>query len=715
MPARLLDRSRRRRLAWAPLLALLLAFPASSTAAERIWVSPRGSDANAGTKAAPLATVRAAQDAVRKSLRLRPDGSVTVILRGGTYRLEHPLKLTAQDSARGRHMVVYRAYRDERPVISGAVRVPGSAWSRVDAETDVWRAKVGKAVTRELYVDGERATRAATSEYPAGFRPSWNGGGAGSGIAYLPSVEPGGLNPSAWGNPAEWTNPGDVEAVILTQWKTMTVPVSSVTPASGSTPGLLQMAEPAWQNANVFRTPNGEPGPWSFWQVTRFENALEFLDSPGEWYLDETSGWLYYKPQPWQNIRAADVELPVLEALVRGRGTAEKPIRNVEFRGLTFSYATWLQPSGDNGYVSDQGGFHLVGEGHEPNTIGHDPGNAATPGNVSVRFGRNVRFQGNRFEHLGAVGLALGTGSRHTLVRRNTFTDVGSSALTLSGIAAADHNPGPQAQRSVGNTVAANLISRVGWGYPDAPGIFVGFSSGTQVVRNTIEDVPWSGIAIGWGWGLLDPGGFPGLPGATAHQWGQWEAPTPNRNGLVAENTIREFLGLLWDGGAIYTTGAQGTSMENGLRIEANVAYGKRPKAGGNTFYTDGGSRYITIRGNASYDNPIGKTDFGPPPRPGDPLPYPAGLSDLDGAAYGSDSGGCVTYGDIAFIGNSWLQPPMKPEMELSNIAYALLTDGKLIPYSPEGFFDVCPCSSDGVSYPTNLSYSGNTVHPAEP
>src|SRR5680860_1809130 len=90
--------------------------------------------------------------------------------------------------------------------------------------------------------------------------------------------------------------------------------------------------------------------------------------------------------------------------------------------------------------------------------------------------------------------------------------------------------------------------------------------------------------------------------------------------------------------------------MENGLRVEANVAYGKRPKAGGNTFYTDGGSRYITVRGNVSYDNPIGETDFGPPPRSGDPLPYSKGPSEVDGLAYGSDSGGCVTYGDIAYI-----------------------------------------------------------------
>lgn len=715
MPVRSSILSRRPLAAWLPLLALLIAFPASAGAGVRIWVSPRGSDADPGTRAAPLASLPSAQRAARKSLHLHPKLGVSVILRGGTYRLERPLKLTAADSGPSGAMVSYRAYEGEQPVISGAVRVPGTAWKRFDKGANIWRVRVGDVSTRELYVDGERETRAATGEYPAGFRPSWNGGGPGSGIEYLPTSAPGGLNPAGWGDPTEWSNPGDVEAVILTQWKTMTVPVSSIVPASGSTPGLLKMVEPAWKNANVFRGADGQPGIWSFWQVTRFENALQFLDSPGEWYLDEAHGWLYYEPQPWQNLRGADVELPLLQALVRGKASAKAPIRNLEFRGLTFTGATWLQPSGANGYVSDQAGFHLVGAGHEPNTIGHDPNDAATPGNVSVSFGRNVRFVGNRFVHLGAVGLALGTGSRHDLVRGNTFTDVGSSALQLSGITAADHNPTNPAQHSLGNTIAGNLVSEVGWGYPDAPGIFVGFSSGTKVVRNTVENVPWSGIAIGWGWGLLDPGGFPGLPHAGARMWGQWETPTPNRNGLVAENTIRDFLGLLWDGGAIYTTGAQGTSMENGLRIEANVAHGKRPAAGGNTFYTDGGSRYITLRGNLSYDNPIGKTYLGPPPRPGDPLPYPKEPSEGDGLGYGSDFGGCVTYGDIAYIGNSWLQPPMQSEIELNAFGYDLLSGGKLVPYSPEGFFDICPYSSDGVSYPTNLSFSANSFYPASP
>ena len=702
-------------LALVVLLALALPLPAGASAATRIWVSPRGSDAGAGMKADPYATLTRAQRAERRALRLHPNASVSVILRGGTYRMRQPLTLNASDSGRHGHKVVYRAYEGERPVLSGAVRVPGSAWSPFDKEAGIWRARVGEVRTRELYVNGSRATRAATSAYPAGFRPAWNGGGPNSGIEYLPTPQPGGLNPASWGDPTTWTNVGAIEAVILTQWKAMSVPLESVLPAAGSTPGLLRMAEPAWQNANVFRGPDGEPGIWSFWQVTRFENALRFLDEPGEWYLDEAHGWLYYMPYSWQDLRGADVELPVRQALVRGVGTAKKPIRNVEFRGLSFAYATWLGPSGNSGYVSDQGGFHLVGYGHEPNEIGHDPDDAGTPGNVSIEYGRGIRFVGDRFRHLGAVGLTLGTGSQHNLVEGNSFWDVGSSALRLSGIAAADHAPPGSAQTSFGNTISGNLISHVAWEYPDAPGVFVGFSSGTKVLGNAIEDVPWSGISLGWGWGLLDPGGFPGLPHAVRQQWGAWETPTPNRNSLVAGNTIREFLGLLWDGGAIYTTGAQGTSTEDGLRIEGNVAYGKRPNAGGNTFYTDGGSRYVTLAGNVSYENPIGKTYLGPPPRAGDPLPYPKAPSEGDGVPYGSEIGGCVTYGNIAYLDNSWFEPPMKEEIELDNLFYGLVTAGKLLPYSPEGFFDVCPYSEGGVEYPTNLAFSGNTIREPAP
>lgn len=695
------------------VLVALLSFPAAASAENRYWVSPGGADVNPGTKEAPFESLHRAQKAVRRSLRRRPRQDVFVILRGGVHRLSKPLRLTARDSARHGQRVVYRAFRGERPVVSGGVRVEG--WSRFQRSAGIWRARVGKLQSRELYVNGRRAIRARTDAYPSGFLPSWNSGGADSGIQYLPTIEPGGLNPVAWGDPTEWTNVADVEAVILTQWKAMSVPLRSVSPARGSTPGLIRLVEPGWKNANLFRGADNEPGLWSFWQVTRFENAYQFLDSPGEWYLDQQRGWLYYMPRRGEDMRTADVVLPVLKTLVQGSGTAKRPLSNITFRGLTFSHATWLKPSGPNGYVSDQGGFHVVGNDRKPNTIGHLRQPAATPGNLSFRFAHRIRFIDNRFTHLGAVGLSLGTGSHKSLVKGNVFSDTGSSALQLSGINKADHHPRTRAQASFGNTISGNLLSRVARAYPDAPGIFAGFSSRTRIVDNTIEDVPWSGIALGWGWGLLDPGGFPGLPGATEYQWGHWGEPTQNRNNLVAGNTIRDFLGLLWDGGAIYTTGFQGTDLSNGLVIRDNTTYDKRPNAGGNTFYTDGGSRYVTVKDNTSYDNPIGTADFGPPPRSGDPLPYPEAPSEGNGLPYGSEIGGCRTYGDIRYRKNAWFEAPMQAEIPQYNDIYEEISGGELRPYSAEGFFNVCPYAAGGTNFPTNLSFVGNVIYPAEP
>ena len=98
------------------------------------------------------------------------------------------------------------------------------------------------------------------------------------------------------------------------------------------------------------------------------------------------------------------------------------------------------------------------------------------------------------------------------------------------------------------------------------------------------------------------------------------DSPTPNLGCQILQNKIVNFINVLWDGGAIYTTGQQGPSLSQGLLIEGNVAYGKRPDGGSNTFYTDGGSRYIQLQSNASYNNPIGVTFYGPEPNPNDPF-----------------------------------------------------------------------------------------------
>lgn len=673
------------------ICGLLFALPeAAHGSRTAIWVSSDGDDAGTGSFLKPFRSLGRARDAVRAiNGEPGPARNVVVYLRDGTYRLDQPIVLDWRDSGRNGRSVVYRAAPGAHPVISGAMRVQN--WSLHDPDLNIYRALVGQVETRQLTVNGRRAIRAQTESYPAGFRPTYfflSGIPFPVGIEFIPTR----LNPARWRDPSTWTNPQDIEAVIVTQWKMMRVPLNAVTPYPdftdpldpGLKTGLITLQEPGWTNANLFLDASTlEPGLWSFWQVTRFENAYEFLDEPGEWYLNRATGWLYYIPREGEDLNSAEVELPLIETLVEGRGELERPVSNLRFEGLTFSHATWLGPSSPNGYVSDQSGFHLVGGDHSPNIIGHDRNDVRTPGNVRFRFARNITFRGNIFEHLGGVGLDFDTGSQDNRIEGNLFEDISSAAIQLGGISEADHHPQRDEQITRDNTIANNMIREVGRDYVDAAGIYVGFTERSLVSHNTIADVPWSGIAMGWGWGLLDPGGFPGLPNARRGEWGAYDTPTPNRENKILNNWIQNFLNVVWDGGAIYTTGQQGTSPADALLIKGNVACGKRPKSGGNTFYTDGGSRTIVLQSNASFDNPQGVTDFGPAPKAGDPVPYSFIPSLLNDIPYGSDSGGCRPYGDIEFAGNFWLTG---------------------------SFYDICPCSENGVSYPVNLSYKNNQV-----
>ncbi|GMU52457.1 MAG: hypothetical protein AMXMBFR33_16030 [Candidatus Xenobia bacterium] len=621
-------------------------------------------------------------------------GDVTIVLDGGIHRLTQPIKIGPEHSGQNGHYLVIRSAVGERAVLSGAIPVTG--WQLSDPARNIFSTVVGQRQTRQLYVNGRPAIRARTENYPSGFLPAFVwilGIPIQLGIEFIPTN----LNPAAWRDPATWQYPDQVEAVIVTQWKQMSVPVASVTPYPEFTidpllqpgtlllplpqpvkTGLIKMKEPAWTNANEFLIKELlQPGPWSFWQVTRFENALEFLDEPGEWYLNSATGVLYYKPRAGEDMATAEVELPVLETLIEGDSA-----HHIRFEGLTFTGATWLEPSGPNGYVSDQSAFHIVGQNHKPNIWGHDQFVVRTPGNVRFRFSTDLTFRGNIFENLGSVGLDLDTGSQRNLIDQNLFVNISSSAIVLGGVAPEDARPVEARQATIDNTITGNLVRNVAIDYTDAAGIFVGFTARTTIANNTIAEVPWSGVAIGWGWGLLDKGMFPGNPGSVSGEWGTYNTPTANSGNKILRNRFYAWGNVLWDTGAVYTTGQQGTSENDPLIIEGNVATNKRPSAGSNVYYTDGGSRYIVLKNNVSADNPVGVAWFGPAPRQGDPLPYPPYYL-INCAKYGAEIGGCVTYGDISYVGNFW---------------------------SSSRFCNPCPYTAGGVKYPTNLSFSDNRI-----
>ncbi len=89
-------------------------------------------------------------------------------------------------------------------------------------------------------------------------------------------------------------------------------------------------------------------------------NAVQFLDSPGEWFEDLTAGKIYYWPREGEDLAHAKIIAPVLETLVKIEGdrwTSRFP--TFEFKGITFAHTTWLRPS-EQGHVPLQAGMFLL-------------------------------------------------------------------------------------------------------------------------------------------------------------------------------------------------------------------------------------------------------------------------------------------------------------------------------------------------------------------
>lgn len=588
------------------------------------WVATSGSDSAVGTESDPFLTIAHARDVIRASSERGVCG-INVTIKGGTYRLSQPLTFGPEDSGAKGAEITYQSASGETPVISGAEEVSG--WVLHDAVLNIWQAQASvDTMPRQLYVNGVRATRARTPDYPNYYIPT------ATGYTYFYLL---GTDPQI---PPVWNNPTSVEAVTATQWKMMRCPIAQINNASE-----VVMKDPCWTNANVF------PEPWNFQLLSWWENAYEFLDEAGEWYLNPTTKVLYYIPRAGEDMSTADVELPVLETLVDVSGDALQPVSYIDFDGLTFMYATWLAPNTSDGYALDQSGFHLTGSGHQTNTIGHDPDTVRTPGNLNFFYAQHITFENNTVKHMGAVGLDFGTGSQNNQIVNNTFSDISAAGIQLGGNAAEDSRPTTTSQLASDNLISNNLVEYIGQEFYDAPGIYIGFTTRSTVEHNDIQHVPWSGIAIGWGWGLLDPGGFAGLPHGTANMWGTFTTPTAAQGNQIVYNHIQYFLEKLWDGGAIYSTGFQGTSADDGQLIAWNVAENKRTLAGGNTFYTDGGSRYVTLQENVSLNNPQGYVDFGPCLKDSS---FAVLCLTTDIVAYGADMGGCIPYGDFTFEQN---------------------------------------------------------------
>ncbi len=119
---------------------------------------------------------------------------------------------------------------------------------------------------------------------------------------------------------ASFKNASSIEVAMDNDWKHVRCPLASV--SAGSAGGSVLTVLPSCWSANNLNVPSPD-FPWcgvsnpplALSTISWVENAYELLTLPGQFYLDQAAGYLYYAPPRGERTSRppADVELPVLE------------------------------------------------------------------------------------------------------------------------------------------------------------------------------------------------------------------------------------------------------------------------------------------------------------------------------------------------------------------------------------------------------------------
>lgn len=520
---------------------------------DRMFVATWGHDEWPGTFDRPFATPERAQREVRaRTKTMRSD--IVVSLRGGTYRMARPLKMSKADSGRNGHRVVYEAYGHEPVSLSGGR--PVSGWHK---GSGLWRADVGSLETRQLYVNDVRARRARTDK-PLGDKPKTTATG------YTVSGK----------GPQAWKRPQDVEFIFNTQgYAEGRCGVDKV--KGNATQTAITMDPLCWRLIKELYGPEAlATGP------TDIENDATFLIKPGDWYLDRSRKGhhtLLYKPRPGDDPKRTHVIAPVLESLVEGTG-----VRDVTFRGLTFTEATWLAPNEPAGFAA---AWSMYARPDAYRTV---------PGTVAFRSSERIGFENNRFTHLGAQALELSKSSSHNLVKANEISDISDGGI-LMGVVYPDTKGVNR-----GNQIIGNHITKVGVEYHGGAGIWDTATSETTIARNRIDSTSYNGITSG---------------------------PSDDLRGImhrnrILDNRVTATNQVLQDGGGIYLRGEQGKSYSDGGLVQGNVVTDSRKGEFNIGIYTDDTTNYLTVKNNVVYRyiGSIGGCSEAPQGRPIDHVTY---------------------------------------------------------------------------------------------
>ncbi len=503
-----------------------------------------GDDKNDGSKNAPVKTIKAAT-ALVKDVNKDMKNHIFVFLKEGEHNLKEAVELGVEDSGTNGYNVVYTSFGAERAQIVS--KKDFTDFKLHDKEKNIYKVHVGDYISRQVYIDGIRGVRARTDGEPLNCVQV-------NDFGYLCD------DPDL----ATFKNQDDMETVTYSDW---TQPRCSVDKIERTEDGKTKiiMDQPAFSSNLSGNGPYRVP----HW----IENAYEFINVPGEWYIDKTDGYLYYMPRAYENPETMVATIPVIDRLITVKGTAEKPVHNLVFDNLEFAYTNWMRPSSEEkGYIDTQNNWVDGG---------------LSEGAIRINCARYIDFTNNKFSKFGAAALQLYYSIQECDIVGNEFCDLSGGGIALGWGPGDDYEteikPKEYKYYTINNTVDNNYIHDVGVDYGSSTGFSFTWTKNTTFEHNEIANCNYSGVHGGYGWGgYAEDTATPG---------------TGVYNTSLSYNYIHDVMNSkLVDGGGIYVFGATGGTYENPNLMTNN--YIENVRNAYTAVYPDEGATFWLIEHN---------------------------------------------------------------------------------------------------------------------
>ena len=322
----------------------------SANAQYTLYVSPKGDDSNSGTsEKSPLGTLKAARDAIRKIRKggSLPKGGARVRLLSGVYNYDSTLELTSEDSGDGPDaMIVYESYGG-RATFEGGAEIGG--WEKAGSDVD---GRVGKGAKGKVYmtkVEDKRVLSVLDSE--KGDRALLTSGGEllriarwpNKGFALIGKVRKGKETPGAEGSVE---SPKGAEFKIrdgngaVDRWRDELREKPGKAKAIGYVDSDFRrlFLRVFGVNGDYLRLMDGggygiESDDKRDNKPRRFfvRNLMAELDSPGEWYFDESDKMLYMYPIGEMG-EDTTITIGVAPCAFAGSGVSYVAVKNIAFQ-----------------------------------------------------------------------------------------------------------------------------------------------------------------------------------------------------------------------------------------------------------------------------------------------------------------------------------------------------------------------------------------------